>query len=146
MNPEQPIAALVRHSLCMSKSLSKLVFLLGAVLITVMGEGCWGKIVNELMDKKKGREKSGTCEIDASDTTLNLFTREKRELLLRYLCSSAEWRVTRFGETPAIKGTLVAIKRARGNPENFSPMSGDEAGAPGGGRTRRWGPQRNAKH
>ncbi len=115
----------------MSKSLSKLIFLLGAVLTAVITGSCCGTIINELTEKKEWREKIGTCRIDANDTTLDLFVGDKRELLLRYLCSSAEWRVTRFGETPAIKGTLVAIKRARGNPENFSPMSGDEAGEDG---------------
>lgn len=97
----------------MSKSLSKFIFLPGAVLTAVITGSCCGRIINELTEKKEWREKICTCRIDASDTTLDLFVGDKRELLLRYLCSSAEWRVTRFGETPAVTGTLVALRRAK---------------------------------
>lgn len=96
----------------MSKQLPKLILPFSIILITFMA-GCCGTVVNELLDTKDARTKAGTCKIDAADTTLSLFKGEKRELLLRYLCSSAEWRVTRFGETPVIEGTLVALKRSK---------------------------------
>jgi hypothetical protein len=82
-------------------------------IITIGEIGCCGSIISDILDQKGARNHAGTVIIDASDTTLDLFTGEKKELLLRYLCSSAEWRVTRFGETPAIEGTLVALKRKR---------------------------------
>lgn len=55
------------------------------------------------------RDIVASAQIDASDVTLNLFTREYRELLQRHLASSAAWRVTRDPATG--RGTLSAIRR-----------------------------------
>lgn len=83
-----------------------------SILVLFLFAGCCGSLVSEILGTKDARKHAGAVSIDASDTVLNMFTEEKRELLLRYLCSSAQWRVTRFGETPAIGGTLVALRRA----------------------------------
>ncbi|MBN2381068.1 hypothetical protein JXM67_14820 [candidate division WOR-3 bacterium] len=95
-----------------------------SVVALMLFAGCCGSVVSDVLDYKDAREKTGTVTIDASDTTLNTFTGDKKELLLRYLCSSAEWRVTRFGETPTIEGTIVALRRAKGEDGWFTTLHG----------------------
>lgn len=86
--------------------------------------GCCSSLVYELLGGRDARKKAGTVVIDASDTTLNVFTGTKKELLLQYLAASAEWRVFRFGETSLIDGTIVAFKRKRTEDGYLSTLHG----------------------
>lgn len=54
----------------------------------------------------------GSVDIDASDTTLNLFIGENKEILLRYLASDSDWWLTRLCETEFDRGKIAAIKRS----------------------------------
>lgn len=78
------------------------IFLAIAVILPLIIIGCY---------RQKPRKYVGSVDIDVSDSTLNMFTGQNKEALLRYLASSSDWWLTRISEIETYRGKLGAVKR-----------------------------------